>query len=303
MKRVAVFFSGLACLVILLSTAPAAAKVPEGVQVKPLRSYPALDRGSTGAGSLTLTNTSKTDQSVTMSTEIFSVTNENYDYKLVNKEEANWIRFDEPHLTLKPGESRVVKYSIAVPGDASAGGHYFALITTIDPPTNKTGVTEIKRVASLLYLEVSGDIVKSSRLVDFSMPWFSLNNLPPAEIHVANNGTSHTQARVAVYGRSWPLNTQKQQYTLITGTVLPGTVRKLSDIVQLPNVPGIYSITAEYNTTQGKVMYMNQTIFFLPIWVICLLILAVIAIVTLIVRHFIPQLKRLWRKITKPKKD
>jgi len=259
---------------LLLPSRAAFAASPEGVEVKPLRNYPALDRGSTGTGSLTLTNKTATVQNISMGVETFAVTNENYDYSFGTSEEVNWVVFNEPSFGLQPNQTKTVTYSIAVPGDAAAGGHYFSLLTTIDPPKDAPGVTEIRRVASLLYLEVSGSITKKSSLMSFNVPWFSMQQTVPADIQLSNNGSSHTRARVLVEGRSWLsllIRQPEQQYGLVEGTVLPATVRKLSTDIQLPKSPGIYKVSAKYSPNQGGKSEVTKTIMYAPVWFIALL--------------------------------
>ncbi|MEO5628097.1 MAG: hypothetical protein ABIQ89_04405 [Candidatus Saccharimonadales bacterium] len=279
----------LCCLLLIAPTHTRAAKA-EGIQVKPLRSYPTLDRGSTGKGTLTLTNKTPTLQNISMSVETFGVSGgeNNYDYSFGTSEEVNWVVFNEPKIALQPGQSHDVTYSVAVPGDASAGGHYFSLLTTIDPPKGSGGVTEIRRVASLLYLEVSGSITKKSSLVDFSLPFFTTKPVVPTEVHISNNGTSHTRARVGVTGqllRAKIFRQPKQEYTLMEGTVMPATVRKLTGEVHLSNGPGIYKIGATYAPHQGGTQVVNRTVIYAPVWFLALILATLSGITITLVRY------------------
>lgn len=296
MKRLLIL---LIILFLVVPVAVARAATPNGIEVKPVRNYPALDRGSTGTGSLTLTNNTSAAQNISMSVETFGVTGENYDYSFSTSEEVNWISFAEPKFTLQPKQTKSVSYSIAVPGDATAGGHYFSLLTIIDPPQDGEGVTEIRRVASLLYLEVSGSITKKSNLVSFSLPWFTTKPTIPTEVNLSNSGTSHSRARVLVTGRSWLsllLRQPANQYALIEGTIVPSTVRRLPGEVKLPVSPGVYKITAEYAPNQGGIVRINKTVVYSPVWFIILTGAALVGILIVTLRYVVPPAKTRLRR-------
>lgn len=292
MKRLLLLLCFVAVLVLQSQQAGAA---PDGIEVKPVRNYPSLDRGSTGTGTLTLTNKTTSVQDISMEVETFAVTNENYDYKFGTSEEVNWIVFDEPTFSLQPKQTKTVRYSIAVPGDAAAGGHYFSLLTTIVPPQDNPGVTEIRRVASLLYLEVSGSITKKSSLVSFSLPWFTTQPTIPADMQLSNNGTSHTRAKVLIEGRSvlsLIFRQPQQQYGIVEGTIMPATVRKLTTDVQLPGSPGIYQVSAKYSPTQGGKTEYNRTVLYAPIWFIVVIIVTLVGLIITIIRFTYPRIRR-----------
>lgn len=287
-----VFIGGLSLYVavcfLFVGISPVRAAPAEGVQVKPLRTYPVLDRGTTGTGSLTLTNTSTAVQSVSMSTEIFKVNGQDYDYNFTDGSEADWVIFAETTATLEPGQSKVMKYSLAIPADAVPGGHYFALLTAIKPPSEQTGVTEIKRVASLVYLEVSGPITKGGDVTGFSVPWLVLKPETSTELYLSNSGTSHSRAKVLIEGRSWLSQILRQpvkQYGVVEGTIMPSTVRRLTHSLQLPTTPGIYSVSATYSRPQGGQTTLKRTIIYAPIWFLALIGIALILLIMLGIRY------------------
>lgn len=302
MKR---FLAGL--LLVILSSAciplpTAHAAPPEGIEVKPLRNYPALDRGTTGTGSLALTNNTPMPQNISMDVETFAVNGEDYDYTFGTSDEVDWIVFNEPTFVLQPKQTKTITYSIAVPGDAAAGGHYFSLLTVIDPPKDTEGVTEIRRIASLLYLEVSGSITKKSNLVSVSLPWFTSKQNVPIQASLSNNGTSHSRARVLIMGQSWAtllIRQPKTQYALLEGTIMPSTVRKLTGQVDLPKTPGIYHVVAEYAPNQGGLVKINKTIIYAPVWFIILIFITLIGLVIAIIRFARPVIKKRSRKSAK----
>jgi hypothetical protein len=138
-------------------------------------------------------------------------------------------------------------------------------------------VIEIKRVASLVYLEVSGKLIKSGRLVNTSAPWFSISQQISVEINVANTGNSHFLGRVQLDTSRWP-GQQQRTTTQLENLVLPGTVRKLNATVKLPFLPGIYRIKVNYSTPQGIPTDQYQTILYIPVWFILAIIVGIFAV-------------------------
>lgn len=304
MKRIIVFVGIVASIWFALVAQPVHAADPEGIRVEPLRNYPTLDRGSTGKGTLKLTNTTDKTQSVTMDVEIFSVANENYDYTFRDTEETKWIIFKDTNLKLRPNETKIAVYEIAVPGNAAPGGHYFSLLSSIDPPKDAEGVTEIRRIASLVYLEVSGDITRVSNLTDFSPPWFTLTNEVPADVYITNSGTSHMKARVQVTGQTWIdqlFRRPTQEFAVFEGTILPATLRKIPGELKLPERPGIYVLTANYSPIEGSPANVKRIVVYAPLWFLAIFVLTITAMVLITIRFMRPHVRHVKSKLRRKK--
>ena len=83
---------------------------------------------------------------------------------------ASWIKTEPEAITVKPGETRGVSIIINIPEDADPGGHYAAIFwSSANPKGGGAGsVGVMTRVGALILLEVSGDVVESAELLDFS---------------------------------------------------------------------------------------------------------------------------------------
>lgn len=304
MKRVGILLSFGISLALLLVVYPVHAADSEGIRVEPLRNYPTLDRGSTGKGTLKLTNTTHKAQSVTMDVELFSVANENYDYAFRDIEDTNWIIFKDTNFKIQPNQTKTVVYEITVPGNAAPGGHYFSLLSSIDPPKDTEGVTEIRRIASLVYLEVSGNITRVSNLTDFSPPWFTLTNEVPADVYVSNSGTSHTKARVQVVGLTWLnqlLQRPPQEFAVFEGTVLPATLRKIPGELKLPERPGVYVLTANYSPIAGRPTNIKRIVVYAPLWFLAIFGLTITALGLIVFRFMRPHVRMVKSKLRRKK--
>jgi hypothetical protein len=285
-SRIGASLGLLISVLLLLTPHLQAAKTPTGLQVSPLRTYPTQDPGSSTNGSLTLTNYTNTAQQILLSTETFQVTGEDYRYSFGSNAATKWIVFSEPTMNLAPRETKVANYTIAVPANASPGGKYLALITSISPIASEQKITEIHRVASLVYLQVNGQITKSSHLLSFDTPRVISKPSFTGSVRINNSGNTHFQSRVGFYVNHWPLTGKGSYVTQVQGYVLPGTVRQLSTIINTPRTPGVYKITAEYASPQGGVTRVSQLTYYIPMWFVISVVVFLCCLIVLIIRFW-----------------
>lgn len=291
MKR-GLWATGIVTALILLMPAVAGAKTPTGIQVSPLRSYPTQNPGTITSSSLTITNNTDTPQQILLTTETFHTTGEDYRYSFGSSVATNWVQFAEPVIDLAPKQSKVAKYTIVVPSDAAPGGKYLALMTTVAPPPDSKKITEVRRIASLVYLQVNGQVTKTSQLLSFDVPKLTSTPGFTAHVRINNSGNTHFQSRVGFYVQRWPFRSEGTYVTQLQGFVLPGTVRQLNTLVNLPRSPGIYRVTADYSPPQGGVNRISHTIIYLPLWFVIALVVFLFGLLVLCIR--------LWR--SHPKK-
>lgn len=258
-------FLGFLCLPSGVLAATAQTKKNNGLRVVPLRSYPSQQPGTTSTGSLTVTNQTEKSLNVILSVEDFKVVNEEYDYSFSESKEVGWIQFTDTGINLASQETKSIPYGLAVPNDASPGGHYFALVASANTPRDTIDITEIRRVASLVYLEVSGKLVKKGGLRNIDAPWFTTTGNIEIAASLVNNGNTHTRARLSFRQRFIPFGR-----TAVTdqseALVLPATVRTLHQTSQLPKLPGVYSISAEYAPPQGGLVIKSRKVLYVPWW-------------------------------------
>jgi hypothetical protein len=275
------FFVGILCFAIPRHVM---ASEPVGIQVTPLRAYPAQQPGSTTKGSLTLTNYTTSPQYIALSVESFKTINEAYDYSFGSDEATKWVQFAEPFVTLAPKQSKVAEYTIAVPSSAAPGGKYLSLVSTISPTAGTQGVTEIHRVASLVYLQVNGALTKKGQLLSFDLPKLSTRQTVTAQVRVANAGNTHFESRVGFSVQRWLLGSPTNDNFQVKGIILPGTVRQLSTKIHTPSLPGLYRVTADYSPPQGGTIKLSHLVLYIPIWFMIILVLALGTIIVFVIR-------------------
>jgi hypothetical protein len=250
-----------------------ALKKNQGLIVKPVRQNVIQDLGSTSAGVLTITNDSEDKLVVTLSSENFGVVNEKYDYEFKNDESAKWVRFVDTQVELLPREKKQVSYSLAIPASATPGAYDIALITTIEANLNSGSITEYRRVASLMYLDVNGKVERNGSLLGFDIPWLSANRDVDYQLRIANRGNSHLEFDVRIDTQL--LGGSSHNQTSTKTLTLPRTVRSMADTTRLGAVPGVYSVVASYSPPQGPKQTITKKVIYIP-WSLTLSILAVV---------------------------
>lgn len=245
-----------------------------GLQISPLRSRPILRPGDTTTGQLSVTNNTDTTSSVTLSVERFRVTDEEYHYDFAPGEHTDWVRLADTKIQLNKNENKKIAYSLAIPNDAPPGGYYFAVFASTENGGSTASFKEVKRVASLIYLEVGGLLNKKVNLLGIDAPWFTTSRQLSIDSRIANQGNTHVQARLKQSIRPIvgpvPESIQKE------GLILPGSIRKLSSTVKTPWWPGIYKLSVDYSPPQGgAIESYRQILIYFPVWawIVCAILL------------------------------
>jgi hypothetical protein len=236
-----------------------------GLRISPLRSTPSQQPGVTSTSSFSLSNETSQELTINIDVETFSVINPQYDYSFRQDNETKWFQITDKNVTLKPKEKRVIPYALALPRDADPGGHYFAIVASVGTAERHSDITQINRVASLVYLEVSGRLAKNVKLQDFSVPWLSFSRTIQLSTSLVNSGNTHTPVRVKVEQKALPLGQTSREQPTET-LLLPRVLRTHTKSIVLPNVPGIYRVSVEFSPPQGGTVRKSRYVIYTPIW-------------------------------------
>jgi hypothetical protein len=275
-SRWLVVIAGVLLLFSWPAVVQAAPKPITGLRIAPLRAYPSQNPGDTTSGSITLTNRTPKPQTVSLSAEVFKTTDQEYNYDFEPSATAQWIQFADKQVTLGVNQSQAVAYSVAVPANATPGGHFFVLLASLNPVISSSHVNEISRVASLVYLQVNGQLNKQSRLLSASLPWFSAKPSIPLVTQVADSGNTYIQARIGVYATRQPFG-QSVSLAQLNTLILPSTVHKVSGTVALPNVPGLYKVDTQYSSPTGTPMTISHYVLYVPLWLGLVIVAGLVA--------------------------
>ena len=264
--------------------------------VLPMSQTVNLVAGETYSGKITIVNPadSKEDFNYKVETSPYGVAG--LDYKadlatMTNRTQiAKWITIEEPTGSIKPNESKEIKYKIKVPSDAPAGGQYAAITVTSNNESNGDSGVAVKNVfemASLIYGTVAGETKREGKIEDNNVPGFVLN--PPVTVSAkfSNNGNIHESATIIIDAKNMfsgeqILPTENNEATY-SEMVMPETEREVTrDVTNLPAL-GMVKIkqTIYYN---GETSTVEQNVIICPLWFMAIVAVTIAAIIALIVR-------------------
>jgi len=201
--------------------------------------------------------------------EEFSVINQQYDYAFTSESNvAKWVSFSPNQLVLEKGETKKIPYTVAVPLLTEPGGRYVGMFASTNTSSG-SGILSKQRLASLLYINVTGDVTRIGKLVSLTSPWL-ISGDSNWNMTIQNKGSTHFRSR-------YSLEIKDVFGGRVGGTkgeslILPNTVRLLDNKLPLPNWPGIY--IANYNIGLGDTPARQDKRVFIysPIWFTTVLI-------------------------------
>jgi hypothetical protein len=162
-KTLPLFFMGLFLASLQVSSAL-------GVSVSPARYELTGDKGTVVYGEFTVINQSNVDQVYGTSVENFTAQGETGVplFTKDNKDIASWLQVDKK-ITVAKNEKKTVEFSIVIPENAEAGGHFGAVFLYSDPGQDgEANVSIGTKVGMLVLLKVNGDIKIGGDIKDFS---------------------------------------------------------------------------------------------------------------------------------------
>lgn len=106
---------------------------------------------------------------------------------------TNWVELSEDMVTVPPFSTYDVEYAITAPEGAEPGGHYAAILFEPYDPNPVEGIKIQVRVASLLLINVAGDVEESAEISDLSLNSLKVYDDKPLTFNVGvkNTGNVH----------------------------------------------------------------------------------------------------------------
>ncbi|HMS31289.1 MAG TPA: hypothetical protein PJ984_02750 [Candidatus Saccharibacteria bacterium] len=264
----------------------------ESITLSPAISKPSTSAGSQFSGKLTIINDGEVDYRFLLYARPYSVKQESYDpnYTEVNErtEAYQWVQFEKTDITLSAGKTVEVPYAVTVPEKAKSGGHYAVLFAETQPKeAGGTQVARKKRVGSLLYITVSGDLINSGSLVGWDAKLWQKSKPLTTAFRVKNDGNVHFQVNSQVtYSNIFnkPRLQLNQEHF-----VLPGTTRMISANMEKTPMLGIYRVAGTVKFLDKNEVLPTKWIILLPIKVVNSLIVLIGLLVAW--RVLIPRIK------------
>ena len=271
------------CLLYFQPTYAESAVDLKGLTLSPLRTELEISPGTSLDGVLTVKNSTDKPMTVSLTAEEFSVINQQYDYAFTAESNmAKWVRFTPIEVDLTVGETKDVKYSVGVPLSAEPGGRYISLFASTDTASSNSAVKSRQRVASLLYITVSGQVTRVGNLVSLSSPWL-ISGTSSWSAALRNYGTTHFRSRYNIQVLNL-IGNDTAASSLGDDLILPGTVRSIYGDLALPKFPGIYKVIYTVGLGDSPAVVETRYILYMPWYAAIFFIVLVILLVSTIVR-------------------
>ncbi len=210
-----------------------AVMVAQALTISPARMEVSADPGVTLEQEFLLINEQATTETFYTSVQNFDAQGETGTPNFSDAKEglASWIKVADK-ITLKPGERVKVPFTLQVPTNADAGGHFSAIFLTTTPPATTEGgqVAIGAKVGMLVLLTVSGDIKEGGGVKAFGLKdgVRFVTSLPVNFVYrFANDGNDRVKPegnivlRNSLYFKTEELNANPQ-----LGNILPNSTRR-----------------------------------------------------------------------------
>jgi len=189
-------------------------------------------RGQTVEGKIKLLNNENRSLVLTSSTSNFGAKDEtgepDFKFDAPSADLASWIKINSGQLTLEPGETKEVPFTITVPADAEPGGHYAGIFFASGGAASGGGQIGVQsKLGALVIMTVAGNIREQAAVSSVTLDDSTIINRPPVQfnIRIQNTGNVHIKPK----GKVTVLNMFGGEVETLTipqdKNVLPGQTR------------------------------------------------------------------------------
>ena len=241
----------------------------KGLYISPLRQQRVVAAGKATNGNLTIGNQTDKPMTVTLSVKQFSVTDYDYDY-VFSEPKHDWLKFATTEVQISPHENKKVDYTLTIPQKTTPGGYYLSLVASTRVPG--PGLSATVEAASLLYIKVAGNLVRTGVLRNDALPFFVTGSTIPYKFDVEDTGNVYFTAYF--YGQLEDVfGVSKQPETGTSHLLMPGAVRTIEGSIPTPMLPGVYKATYGYKVDFAQIVVTKSAyVLFIPPWSVAALI-------------------------------
>ncbi len=200
-----------------------------------------------------------------------------------------WLNIPYDRITIAAADKVSLQAKITVPADARPGGRYVAVYfePTISIPQaigaeKEAGTGVTSRIASLIYIKVSGPTSEKALVSRFFTPGFFEYGPVKVETQILNRGDYHVRPR-GVITMSNVFGTPVDQTNLREENIFPDVVRNYENSLGKKWLMGKYKLnfTASYGE-KGQVLEAFTYVWVFP-WRVALAVILTLIILALII--------------------
>lgn len=203
---------------------------------------------------------------------------------------SKWITYNPTKIVLTPEQVVEYQYTIKVPTDAEAGGHYGAVFFVSEPPKSSTESSKVSigsMVGSLILVTVPGETIEKGIVDDFvtNLKLYLTGNTVNFSTRISNIGNVHFKPKGNIKVKSaFGGQTTTLTFNEKGGNVLPDTTRKFENSWKYKWYQVGYfkaNLSLIYGTSE-KTMNATTSFWILPWWFIIVLIILILLIIILV---------------------
>lgn len=292
-----------------------------GISITPAVIEETLDPGAEKQFTLTVQNLDTAESTFYLFTRNISGVREGgipvfatNDSERTGYELADWIALSVSEITLAPGDSTTVDFTMRVPGEASPGSHFGGVFISMEPPQIEgSGAAVGYQVANIITIRVAGDAVVQGGIRQFSTSRF-MYSAPVVDFEVRIENSGNVLIRPAGPLEVYNMLGNKvgtMMFNEEQSAVFPGDTRSFTNLRWDGGTTGFgryEAILSPVYGEQGSKQTMSSTLTFwvLPthiifpaLGVLAVLLLVVFVIARLYVKRSLAQLtvgRRMVRK-------
>jgi hypothetical protein len=265
------FVALIALLPLVIASPVYAASPSRGLAITPLRQYLTVDGGSQKTSTLTVSNLTSKTLAVKLYDQEFSVDNYSYNYRF-DAPIPNLVTLSQDTVSLKPGASQKITYTITAPKNTRPGGQYYTIFASSQLEDNVT-----VQAATLLYVTIDGKLTTSNELRSSSIQHVVFGNTISYHFDTLDTGNVHYF--IYVDGQLHGV-TARAADSPVAHLLLPNAIRSVSGSITAPILPGIYKATYGYKTDSGQQITRSGYVLYIPPWSITLFLAIILVLWT-----------------------
>lgn len=283
--------------------------------ISPARIELAADPGASVSGEFLVINDQDTDQIFYTSSENFEAQGESGTPSFSPSQEglASWVDVEDK-VILGKGKRLSIPFTVHVPKDADAGGHFAAIFLSTVPPSAKGGEVAVgAKIGMLVLLKVNGEIKEGGGVVSFGAKSGRVVTSLPVTLVYRFTNTGNDRANPVgeiLIRNSLGITTEKLDANPSLGNILPNSTRrfevdwgkgnKLSEGASFFEQVGYEArnfalgfYSAKVNVTFGAAGNSSaSTIFFVFPWHLMTVVVVVILIAFFVGRYLVKRYNR-----------
>lgn len=264
-----------------------------GIIISPPSVERTEDPGTTGEGTLKITNTSATPITYNAFIRDFVVDNPDGIPHILTKNTLStkysasaWIGVSPNSFTLAPGKTQELTYYLQVPQDARPGGHYAAVMYEPQEAlgADGTGAGVETHVGTLFYIHVKGNIVENATVKSFNAGNFQEYGPVTINTQIANSSDTDIKPEGSITVKNI-LGHVAYSQPLEAHNIYPEAVRNFKNTIGHKFMFGPYTaeLHATYGAANNRTLFASLSFFILPWKIVGIVLLAIIVIILLFI--------------------